>query len=509
MSLTFTRASANRVNVGQASSLDNLPAGGAMTLMLWVYRTDNGTNQTIIAKDGSFTQGWNFTVTDDNGEGTMLFFVWRSTNSEAKSNSTSANRIPLNTWTCVGVVFEEAAGQRVKFFIGNQTTTIAEVSGYTGVVNGTGTPGNDGSIDLYIGNIVRSGTAYAPGARIGPTAVFNRVLTVGEMQAWQHDPKMMAGCVGLWNLGDNGTGTQPDYSGNGNNGTVTGATQSDNPPLRRRWGRALTPIVLKAAPTAYTLTASSGSFALTGTAATLKAGRVLSAASGTFTETGTAATLKAGRRLTAASGAFTETGTAATLKVGRLLSAASGTYTLTGTAATLKSARRLTAASGTYVLTGTDATLSYSGTPARTLTASSGAFTFTGSAATLKVGRVLSAASASYALTGTAATLKWAHRLTASSGAFTHTGSAASLLYGRRLIASGASYTLTGTAATLRAARRLVATAGTYVLTGMDAALRYSAAIIVSTAYYVTTRSGARYSVTERSEPRYRVTRRE
>lgn len=239
MSLSFTLGSTNRVNVGQASTLDNLPAGGAMTLMLWIYRTSDGTNQTIIAKDGSFTQGWNFTVINDNGEGTMLFFVWRSTNSEAKSNSTAANRIPLNAWTCVGVVFEEAAGQRIKFFIGSLTTTITEVSGYTGVVNGSGTPGDDGSIDLYIGNIVRSGTTYAPGARIGPTAVFNRVLSVGEMQAWQHDPKMMAGCVGLWNLGDNGTGTQPDYSGNGNAGAVTGATQSDNPPLRRRWGRVI------------------------------------------------------------------------------------------------------------------------------------------------------------------------------------------------------------------------------------------------------------------------------
>ena len=65
----------------------------------------------------------------------------------------------------------------------------------------------------------------------------------------------------------------------------------------------------------YKLTPSSGSFAETGTAASLKATRKLTVASRSFTETGTAATLTYGEltgyTLTAAGGAYTESGTAA------------------------------------------------------------------------------------------------------------------------------------------------------------------------------------------------------
>ncbi len=50
--------------------------------------------------------------------------------------------------------------------------------------------------------------------------------------------------------------------------------------------------------------------------------------------------------LTASSGSYTETGTAATLKVGYLVAATSGVYTETGTAATLKESHLLTASSG-------------------------------------------------------------------------------------------------------------------------------------------------------------------
>jgi hypothetical protein len=44
-------------------------------------------------------------------------------------------------------------------------------------------------------------------------------------------PRPIAGCVGFWHLGANGVGTQPDWSGNANAGTVTGATVSDHVPL--------------------------------------------------------------------------------------------------------------------------------------------------------------------------------------------------------------------------------------------------------------------------------------
>ena len=182
-------------------------------------------------------------------------------------------------------------------------------------------------------------------------------------------------------------------------------------------------------PTAYTLPADSGTFALTGTDATLARGRALPADSGTFALTGTDAVLAAGR----------------------VLVADSGTFALTGTAATLTRGRVVAADSGTFVLTGTDATLEY--TPVSgdtyTLPCASGSFALTGTDAVLAAGRVLVADSASFALTGTAAVLAVGHVLTADAGSIALTGTDATLLTGRVLPADAGVFALTGTDVTL------------------------------------------------------------
>lgn len=135
----------------------------------------------------------------------------------------------------------------------------------------------------------------------------------------------------------------------------------------------------------YTLTADSGSFALTGQAAGLSFNRTLAADSGSFALTGQATGLALNRVLSAASGSFALTGQAAGLAVNRTLSAASGSYSLTGQNATL-----------TYTPT---STATY------TLAAASGSFAVSGQDVVLAYNRVLSAANGSYLLTGQNATL--------------------------------------------------------------------------------------------------------
>lgn len=139
--------------------------------------------------------------------------------------------------------------------------------------------------------------------------------------------------------------------------------------------------------TAYTLPADSGTFALTGTDATLARSRILTADAASFALTGTAATLAKGRVVAADSGAFALTGTAATLTRGRVLAADSGTFALTGTAAVLE-----------YTPVGG---------PTYTLTADPADFALTGTAAVLAHGHVLSADSNSIVLTGTDVTLTY------------------------------------------------------------------------------------------------------
>jgi len=77
-------------------------------------------------------------------------------------------------------------------------------------------------------------------------------------------------------------------------------------------------------------------------------GATITGDSGSYTLTGTAATLKVGRKLTADSGTYSLTGTDVAFKRGYALSAESGTYTVSGTAVDLKAGRKLTADSGSY-----------------------------------------------------------------------------------------------------------------------------------------------------------------
>lgn len=218
---------------------------------------------------------------------------------------------------------------------------------------------------------------------------------------------------------------------------------------------------------AYVLTAASGAFTLSMTAAVLKAGRYITAASGTVSLAGTAASLKAGRRLDATTaGTYALAMTAAVLKHGRYLGANGGAYTYTGTAATLKAGRYLGAGIGAYTLAGQNATLTYTPHSLNNYTLTAGALTLTLSltAASLTHGRVLSASAGAYALALTAATLLHKRVLAASAGTVALSLTSAGLLHGRLLTASASAYVLSLTAASLKYGHVLNAAPGTFAL---------------------------------------------
>lgn len=223
------------------------------------------------------------------------------------------------------------------------------------------------------------------------------------------------------------------------------------------------------------LTADAGSYAIAGTAATLKYNRRVISDSGSYSITGTDANLKKTYPLTAESGTFTITGTAATLLEHRKLIADAGSYTISGTAAVLKDNRKVIADAGSYVITGTDAQLTYNQSSGYTLEVDSGEFTITGTSAALKYGRKVVADSGTFALTGTDASLEYSRRMTASSGSYAITGTDASLQHGEpqqfELTAGAGAFDIAGTAAALLYNRSVVADAGEYALTGTPATL--------------------------------------
>jgi lysophospholipase L1-like esterase len=124
----------------------------------------------------------------------------------------------------------------VDLFYGDLATPVVEESSYFTSNDGSGTYGSDAASNAFVGG--DSATLNFIGD-IGWVRVFNRKLTLAEIQLEQYSKRpMTTGCV--LDSEYHGTGTQMDRSGNGNNGTVTGASVADHPVLSS--GRASRPI---------------------------------------------------------------------------------------------------------------------------------------------------------------------------------------------------------------------------------------------------------------------------
>jgi hypothetical protein len=218
------------------------------------------------------------------------------------------------------------------------------------------------------------------------------------------------------------------------------------------------------------ISAEPGSYALSGTNASLEYGREIAANAGTVTMTGTAASLRLGARVAALGGSYALTGTNTVVRVGRLLTAAGGSYAQSGTAASLELGRALDVDAGVYALTGTAASLVYSGASSTyTLTSDAGTYALSGTASVLRYGRIVVSESAVYALSGTNSVLFADRHVVSSGGTYLLTGSAETILSVDIVMAALAgSYAFTGTDATLQRTRELSSGAGVYSVTGSD-----------------------------------------
>ncbi|MCC7304765.1 MAG: hypothetical protein IT558_00740 [Alphaproteobacteria bacterium] len=203
------------------------------------------------------------------------------------------------------------------------------------------------------------------------------------------------------------------------------------------------------ANTVYTLSANSGSYTLTGTAATLKKASALSAAAGAYALTGTAANLLKAYPLAAGAGSYAVSGTAGDLKKTWKLIAGAGAYSVNGQTASLEKATIMSGGAGSYALSGQAAALK----PAFKVSAAAGSYTINGAAASLEKATILAAGTGSYSISGKIADLIVPLRLQGDAGEYIIDGEEAALL--RSLVMSGG--------------------AGAYNITGYSADLNYSA----------------------------------
>jgi hypothetical protein len=266
------------------------------------------------------------------------------------------------------------------------------------------------------------------------------------------------------------------------------------------------PIESSGGATSYSLTASVGSFSLTGQDAGLKAAITLPSEVGAFALSGQDANLVqsfkvaadvgsfalAGQSaallyaaggsysLAAGAGAFALAGQVAGLKPALTMPAEAGTFSLAGQAANLAQSFSLSADAGSFALSGQSATLTYVEGGVYTLPASAGSFSLSGQDATLSKTTAgeysLAAEVGNFALSGQDATFAQTaaptYSLSAEVGAFTLSGQALDLKAAVRLSSEVGAFVLSGQEAVLTALAAaeytLVADPGEFVLSGQD-----------------------------------------
>jgi len=232
MPLTFAASTTDRVSFGSAAPLDNLAVA---TVMMLIYPTNVSTANTFVFAKFVDVSNRIQALIDDTAAGDFRFLVQRATTQ--LNVRTSGSFVAANAWQWIAFQWDinGAAGAQ-KIFLGTQTAPMAEPGSYAAQSAGSGTQGNDAAANLIFGN--RNDGAN-PNPLIGDgawIAVWNRLLTLGELIEQQGFGHPTAGNLLCSYVGLNGVGTQPDLSGNHNDGTVTGATVSSRVvPVGNTW----------------------------------------------------------------------------------------------------------------------------------------------------------------------------------------------------------------------------------------------------------------------------------
>ena len=198
--------------------------------MAWVYPSNTTQNTRVYQKGLNPNQqllspiNGQFSIDDGRGAGGTI--------ARALVNLAAIPAYGANKWVFVAGQTDITTAGNNRMFAGDLTTVAVEATSYvTQSVGVLGAGGNNSGTIAVIGNNSNANVSFV--GSIAWVGVWNRILTTQEIQDQQYSPHLTSGCVLFTNLGYNGSATTaPDLSGNGNTGTVTGATFSDDPLLR-------------------------------------------------------------------------------------------------------------------------------------------------------------------------------------------------------------------------------------------------------------------------------------
>ena len=214
------------INAGTGASLANLDP---LTVCGWLYFVDLGAQNypRVLSKEAVLNEGIRIEVRRAATAGNIAFGRAQTT-AQCYYNSVSST-IPFNAWRFVALQYRSSASPRMRIFVGTPTALATEVA-YADTLDGTGTPVSDSAWPLRIGDSV---DVIPWGGRLGYISYIGAFLTLAEIQSIQFGiipAHLMSDVKGFWPLWGVAT-PEPDLSGNGNNGTVTGAVVADGPPV--------------------------------------------------------------------------------------------------------------------------------------------------------------------------------------------------------------------------------------------------------------------------------------
>lgn len=245
MSLSFGAATTDYVNFGTGSGIANLDP---FTYLTWCYPTTL-TDLRRIWQKGVTTTLKRFMISGTAGEVNVR--VARATADTIYT--TNSAPLVLNAWNFLAVTFRSGAGpgEIVNIYKGTLSAAASEAT-YGTATDGSGVVGDDSAKEYTVGNTDPTGGTSFQG-RIAYTAYIAAELSLQQIIAQQFDPRVISTTRLACHLGYAGTGTQPDMSGNGNSGTVSGPTVADHVPIISPFGarRGLySPYVVAPAPAA-------------------------------------------------------------------------------------------------------------------------------------------------------------------------------------------------------------------------------------------------------------------
>lgn len=189
----------------------------ACTIIVWGYT--RGTNSSSLVRRLSTNQV-SFIINSTTA-GKLRFVVGAATNLDVVSSTNVTN----NKWQSYAVTWggDYTQASSVHIYIDS-----VEVS-YGTQTNGSGALGDNSTAALTVGNNQALTSDYD--GILAHVQIFTRVLSASEIKQASYFPGSITNGLAfyapLW-----GGSPEPDYSGNRNNGTVTGATvSSNNPPI--------------------------------------------------------------------------------------------------------------------------------------------------------------------------------------------------------------------------------------------------------------------------------------